>query len=440
MQHPRTRPVAVDDLTRMVRDAHARTMALIAGLAPEQLIGPRLPIVNPMLWEIGHVAWFHEYFVLRGLDGRAPLIDRADSLYDSMKVAHATRWDLDLPGLAATIRYREAVRDALIARLGGGAQGRMASERDSYFTQLTVFHEDMHDEAFTYTRQTLGYPVPAIVDRTARAAADSAGPLPGDVAIPAQAHRLGAEPTDPYYMDNEKWAHDVDVAAFRIARAPVTNAEFRDFVEDRGYARAALWSDDGWRWRQAAGAEHPVYWINDGAGWKVREFDRIVGLRPHAPVAHVNWFEAEAWCRWAGRRLPTEAEWEVAAASTDANPSSAGRRYPWGDDAPTAAHANLDGRNGGTVDVAAFRDGDSAWGCRQMIGNVWEWTSSPFLPYPGFAPDPYADYSQPWFGPDRMVLRGGSWATRGRIVWTRWRNFFPRDRRDIVAGFRSCAV
>ena len=208
-------------------------------------------------------------------------------------------------------------------------------------------------------------------------------------------------------FDNEKWAHPVEVAPFRIARAPVTNAEYVRFVEDEGYGNASFWSEPGWRRRQESGLEHPVYWQRkDGGGWQTRCFDQLVSLPPHQPVNHVSWHEAQAYCRWAGRRLPTEAEWELAAAG---EPTGKGkRRFPWGHDTPNPARANLDGQAMGCLDVAALGDGDSAFGCRQMIGNVWEWTASDFLPFPGFEADPYKDYSEPWFG-SRKVLRGGCW-------------------------------
>ena len=177
-------------------------------------------------------------------------------------------------------------------------------------------------------------------------------------------------------------------------------------------------------------------------GWVERRFDRFEPLRPHRPVIHVSWYEADAWCRWAGRRLPSEAEWEFAAATGPSEASGLSahkRRYPWGDHAASPELANLDGSLLGTADVAAFSTGDSAWGCRQMVGNVWEWTASAFAPFPGFSPDAYEDYSAPWFG-SRKVLRGGAWATRGRMIANTYRNFFTPDRRDVLAGFRTCAL
>jgi iron(II)-dependent oxidoreductase len=224
----------------------------------------------------------------------------------------------------------------------------------------------------------------------------------------------------------------------------VTNADFAAFVEAGGYRTREFWSDDGWAWREQRGAEQPVYWQGKRDGvWTARRYRLVEELTPHAPVAFVSWFEADAWCRWAGRRLPSEAEWEAAAiglpAADGTRLADQRRRWPWGDDRPTERRANLDFAFDGPVDVAALADGDSAFGCRQMIGNIWEWTASDFLPFAGFAADPYKDYSQPWFG-SRKVLRGGGWATSARIARPAYRNFFTPDRNDVFAGFRTCAM
>ena len=200
-------------------------------------------------------------------------------------------------------------------------------------------------------------------------------------------------------------------------------------------------SERGWDWRESVAAEHPVYWKREAAGrWLRRNFDHWVRLEPHRPVLHVNWWEAEAYCRSAGRRLPTETEWEVAASGEpglDQELAEGKRRFPWGPAAPGAPHANLGWRAMGAVDVNALPDGDSAFGCRQMMGNVWEWTASDFTPYPGFEMDPYREYSQPWFGTHK-VLRGGAWPTQPRLLRNTWRNFYMPDRRDVWAGFRTC--
>jgi iron(II)-dependent oxidoreductase len=428
------------DLSEWVRDARQRTCALVADLTDAQMIGPRLPQLNPPLWEIGHVAWFQEKWALRHAAGRPPIRPDADGLYDSAAIPHDARWELPLPGREETLRYLGEVRDRVLEWL----QRPGATPEDVYFVRLSVFHEDMHTEALTYTRQTLGYPAPRMGDR-GRQGGDGAGPLPGDVEIPGGTWWLGATPDEPFVFDNEKWAHPVELAPFAIARAAVTQAEFAAFVEDGGYSRRDCWSPEGWDWRERAGAGHPVYWRRQAAGrWLRRDFDRWAALEPHRPVIHVNWYEADAYCRWAGRRLPTEAEWEAAAA---AEPDGEGRltsqrhkrRFPWGEAPPTPDRGNLDGEAMGCRDVGALAAGDSAFGCRQMVGNAWEWTGDDFRPYPGFVADPYKEYSAPWFGTHK-VLRGGCWATRGRLLRNTWRNFYRPDRRDVWAGFRTCAA
>jgi iron(II)-dependent oxidoreductase len=450
-------------LAEWVRDARERTFELISDLTDEQLWGPSLAIVNPLRWEIGHVAWFQEKWVLRHALGRSPLRGDADALYDSAAIAHDTRWDLPLPSRAETRSYLTEVRDGVLKLL----RDRETSEMERYFILLALFHEDMHTEAFTYTRQTHGWPAPRLFGG-GRPPTTNQGPTTndqrpttnsgrhpalsttalGDARLPGGTFMLGATPEEPFVFDNEKWAHPVEVQPFGISRTATTQAEFAAFVEEGGYQRRSLWSEAGWRWRESAGAEHPVYWRRSD-GWERREFDAWVPLEPNRPVLHVNWYEADAFCRWAGRRLPAEAEWEAAAA-TEPNAAGTGfasrkRRFPWGDDPPTPERANLDWHGGaargslGCVEVDALPAGESAWGCRQMIGNVWEWTASDFLPYPGFEVDPYKEYSEPWFG-DHKVLRGGCWVTRSRLLRNTWRNFYKPDRRDVWAGFRTCAL
>ena len=422
-----------DALLASIPEARQRSLDLVADLSDEQLLGPRLAIVNPLRWEIAHVAWFQEQWVLRHALGEPPMRADGDALYDSSAVAHDTRWDLPLPSRAETLAYMHEVRDRVLDRLRREAP----SPRLLYLALYTVFHEDMHDEAFTYTRQTLGYPAPpGQVDRTGA----PGGPVEGDATVPGGTFLLGAGAGEPFVFDHEKWAHPVEVAPFRIARGAVTQAEFAAFVDGGGYARRELWSEAGWAWRVAAKAEGPAYWRRADGGWQRRDFDRWTALEPHRPVIHVNGYEAEAYCRWAGRRLPTEAEWEAAAALEPDGTGFTGRkrRFPWGDEPPTPARANLDARAQGCLDVGALPAGDSAFGCRQMIGNVWEWTSSDFLPYPGFSADMYTDYSQPWFRTHK-VLRGGCWVTRARLLRNTWRNFYTPDRRDVWAGFRTCA-
>jgi iron(II)-dependent oxidoreductase len=343
-------------------DARARAAAVTADIDGERLLGPKLRIVNPPLWEIGHVAWFQEHWCLRQRPGGGladSILPRADALYDSSAVAHDTRWDLPLPDLAATRAYGEAVLERVRERLAREPEN--ASLR--YFVRLATFHEDMHAEAFLYTRQTLGYAEPGL---------DASAPVLAaeDIEVEGGRFLLGAPPSADFVFDNEKWAHEVEVAPFRIARSPVTNAQFLAFVEDGGVA--------------------PRYWKKEGGRWLERRFDRWRAPEWDAPVRHVSREEAQAYCAWARRRLPTEAEWECAGARLDQ-------------------------------------------------GQVWEWTASDFLPYPGFSADPYKDYSQPWFGTHK-VLRGASFATPARLRRRCFRNFYTPDRADIFAGFRTCAL
>jgi iron(II)-dependent oxidoreductase len=442
--------ISPNALRDAVIDTRQRSLELLRDLDDDQLLGPRLPIVNPLLWEIGHLAWFGEKWVLRHAGKHPPLRGDADSLFDSAAVAHDTRWDLPLPTRAATLNYMSQVQEQILNVVQSGP-----TAEEAYFILLSVFHEDMHGEAFLYTRQTLGYSRPQLEGRGVRGEGREkshsltphpspltpveAGPLPGDVQIPGGTFQLGAGRDEPFVFDNEKWAHPVGLQPFAIARAPVTQAEFAAFVAEEGYRRAELWGPAGWRWRQGGEVLHPMHWRREGNGWLRRDFDRWLQLEPHRPVIHVNWYEAEAYCRWAGRRLPTEAEWEAAAAVSGNDLSAPKRRFPWGGNPPNPDQAQLDGYSLGCCDVADLPASDSHFGCRQMIGNVWEWTASDFLPFPGFVADPYQEYSEPWFGTHK-VLRGGAWMTRSRLMRNTWRNFYQPDRRDVWAGFRTCAL
>lgn len=351
-------------LDRQLREARARTELMTRDLDGDRLLGPRLAIVNPPLWELGHVGWFQERWCLRTARGGAgvdSILAGADALYDSSAVAHDTRWGLPLPTLAATRDYLAAVLERVLERLAR-EPGNAAL---AYYAQLCIFHEDMHAEAFHYTHQTLGYADPA-------PAAPGAASLRGDVELPGGRFERGASPGTGFAFDNEKWAHEVEVAPFRIGRGLVTNAEYLAYVEQ--------------------GGPPPRYWRKAGGEWQQRRFERWSALDAREPVLHVSAHEAEGYCRWAGRRLPTEPEWEFAAVRG-------------------ALHA----------------------------GQAWEWTASPFLPYPGFSPDPYEDYSQPWFGTHR-VLRGASHSTPSRLVRTGFRNFYTPERADMFCGFRTCAA
>ncbi len=356
------------------------------------------------------------------------MIDGADALYDSAKIPHDDRWSLPLPTHSKKLDYLERQLDTKLA-----LHRRLEGERPAeYFFNLALFHEDMHAEACLYTRDTLGYPAPKV--------GGHAVPLGergrGDVRIVGGRYTLGTDPGAVFAFDNELDAHEVDVDAFAIARTAVTNQEYLAFVDSGGYDDERLWTPAGWAWRTRQGAAMPARWRRADAsplGVERCVFDAWVPLQPHEPAAHLSWYEADAYCRWAGRRLPTEAEWEIAAAV------AARRRYPCGDDPPDAERAALDAWVGDVVDVDAFPAGDTPEGVRQMLGNLWEWTATPFAPYPGFEPGPYKEYSQQWFG-THFALRGGAWSTRARLISNRWRNFYRPERVDIFTGLRTCAA
>ena len=417
------------ELAELLRDARARELELFRDLDGDQLLGPQEHFLEPPIWELGHVGWFQELWLLRHLDGSEPIVASGDSMYDAFHVSYRLRWSHDFPSRAGTLAYLEQVLDRCVARLAG----RDPTPEEAYLYQLVAQHEDMHAENLTMIRQTLGYPRPTLAEEAPAPPEVDTAYEARDVAIPGGTYLLGALADEPFVFDNEKWAHGIEVEPFGISSVPVTNAEYLRFVEDGGYLRRRYWGKHGWEWRRRAAAEHPLFWRREADGaWSQRSFDRVLPLDPHHPVVHVRWYEAMAWCRWAGRRLPTEAEWEYAATGHEK------RRFPWGDDAPTSERANLDGIRLGVVDVRSLAAGDSPFGCRQMIGNVWEWTASYLEPYPGFVADVYEEYSQPYFG-KKPVLKGGGWTTRSRLVRNTWRNFFTRHRRNIVAGFRTCA-
>jgi ergothioneine biosynthesis protein EgtB len=401
---PMSRLYEGDRLASALSDARRRTLGIYAHLDLAALEVPCVPIVNPPLWELAHVAWFQELWCLRGGGGEAPsILDRADSLFDSSNVPHDSRWHLDYPPAAALARYMGDTLDATQEALARTPQEKR------YFFHLALLHEDMHGEALLMTLQSLGLPAPAL---EARDPPPSMSEPSRDVRFAGGEFVQGTERGD-FIFDNERQAHAVEVAPFAIAARPVTQGEFAGFIDE-----------------QAMPA--PRYWKRDGSHWLARRFDHWVPIDPGAPMVHVSLHEALAYCRWAGRRLPTESEWEFAARNGGGN-----ERFPWGDE-PVEGAPTLDFRHRGPS--AALDDpAPSVSGLAQMLGGVWEWTASAFAPYPGFSPDPYRDYSAPWFN-THQVLRGGSFATRSRIASNRYRNFYLPDRADVFAGFRTCAL
>jgi iron(II)-dependent oxidoreductase len=356
-------------LAAALADARDRTLAIYGHLDLAELRLPCVPIVNPPLWELAHTAWFQEYWCLRGGNADAPsLLDRADSLFDSSTVAHDSRWHLDYPSVARLLQYMGDTLDATREALE-----KTPAER-RYFFHLALLHEDMHAEALLMTLQSQALAAPPADVCDAMPCAEEAS---RDIHFAGGEFMQGTETgTREFVFDNEQGAHAVSVAPFTMASHPVTQGDFAAFVDD-------------------VSAPAPVYWKRDGTQWLARRFDRWLPIDPHASMVHVSRDEALAYCRWARRRLPTEAEWEFGAVS----------------------------------------DG----GLERVNGSVWQWTSSGFAPYPGFAAGPYKDYSEPWFH-THFVLRGGSFATTRRIATPRYRNFYLPQRRDAFAGFRTCAV
>jgi len=267
------RPELAAQLIEQLQDARRRELELFSDLTDEQLIGPEMRIIEPPLWEIGHVGWFQERWILRKLDGAGPLLAQADRLYDSFNIPNALRWRLEFPSRQATLEYLDAVLDRCIRRLAG----RQPTDHEAYFYRLALFHEDMHGETLTHIRQTLGYAPPSL-SISHGVIPDDPDFEPHDVEVPGGVFCLGATADIPFVFDNEKWAHPVGVAPYRISAAPVTAAEFLRFVEDGGYRDREVWSEAGWEWRLQAAADHPVYWQRDGEHWLRRDFDHITLL------------------------------------------------------------------------------------------------------------------------------------------------------------------
>jgi gamma-glutamyl hercynylcysteine S-oxide synthase len=297
---------------------------------------------------------------------------------------------------------------------------------------MVVQHEHQHVETMLATLQLKAGPVDLWpVEAPPVAAVVS----PAEVLVDGGPFVMGTD-TEPWAYDNERPAHEVHVGSFFIDTAPVTNRAFLEFIDADGYHDACWWSDDGWAWCREARLEHPEFWRRDGASsWSVLRFGRRQALDLAEPVQHVCWYEADAYARWRGRRLPSEAEWEKAA-SWDPE-RNCKRRYPWGNDAPDASRANLGQRHLGPAPVGAYPGGASAYGCAQLLGDVWEWTASDFTAYPGFTSFPYREYSEVFHGPDYKVLRGGSWATDPIATRNTFRNWDYPIRRQIFAGFRT---
>jgi iron(II)-dependent oxidoreductase len=412
--------------------ARRRSLDLLAPLPEAHLVRQHSPLMSPLVWDLAHVGNYEEQWLLRAVGGPAVRPD-CDGIYDAFRHPRRDRPSLALLGPAEARAYIATVRDQVLDLLDRVELDPAQPLLDEAFVYgMVVQHEHQHDETILATLQLMdgeGY-------RPDAHASPSGHPVTqAEVRVDGGVFTMGTS-TEPWAYDNERPAHDVDLPPFFIDAAPVTNRAYAEFVDDAGYHERRWWTDAGWAWRQEAGLEHPEFWQRAGDGaWARTRFGWVEDLAPDQPVQHVCWYEADAFARWTGKRLPTEQEWEKAASW---EPAGHKRRYPWGDDPPDATRANLGQRHFGPAGVGAYPDGISPWGCHQMVGDVWEWTASDFTPHPGFASFPYREYSEVFWGPDYKVLRGGSWATHPSAIRTTFRNWDYPIRRQIFAGFR-CA-
>jgi len=414
----------LDEVVRDLERARARTLQL-TDLDEPTLLAQHDPLMSPLVWDLAHVGQQEELWLLRGGDPTRPgmLHPDVDSLYDAFKHSRAERpWLPLLPPVEART-YDYEVRGRVLDLLD------RAGEENLFTAGMVVQHEEQHDETMYATLQLRQGP-PVLLER--RRLPPGRQVEPARVFVAGGPFTLGVDAsTEPFSLDNERPAHTVDVAPFWIGRVPVSNRQWREFIADGGYGRRDMWSARGWMHRVEAGLERPKFWTAEGTR---RRFGIEEDVPLDEPVQHVCYFEAEAFARWYGARLPTETEWEKACAW---DPVAAARRtWPWGSAAPTADLANLGGLGLRPAPLGAFPESASAYGAEQMIGDVWEWTSSDFAPWPGFTPMIYRDYSQPFFGGDYKVLRGGSWAVAPSTIRPSFRNWDYPIRRQIFTGLR----
>ncbi|GAA1236381.1 ergothioneine biosynthesis protein EgtB [Kitasatospora nipponensis] len=416
--------------------ARDRTGGLTDCLDDNELTTQHSTLMSPLVWDLAHIVNQEELWLLRNVGGRESMYPQIDPLYDAFEHPRSERPSLPLLAPAEARAYGHEVRGRVLDLLDGVRLTGAPLLEAGFAFGLIAQHEQQHDETMLITHQLRA----GAAVLTAPAPPPAPGDvLPAEVVIAAGPFTMGTD-TEPWALDNERPAHQVDLPAFAIDTVPVSNADYLRFVEDGGYEQPSWWSPQGWEHRMAAQLSAPLFWTHEDGQWLRRRFGRTEDLPPQEPVLHVTWYEADAYARWAGRRLPTEAEWEKAARYDPATGRS--RRFPWGDAAPTEQHANLGQRHLQPAPVGSYPEGASPHGVRQLIGDVWEWTASDFTPYPGFRAWPYREYSEVFFpapgeAAPYKVLRGGSFAVAPVACRGTFRNWDYPIRRQIFAGFRT---
>lgn len=425
---------SVDDLLVSLEETDQRMGALIDDLDDEQLAVPYHRGINPPVWELGHSAFFYEYFLLRHLGQSSPRMPGYDDIWDSMEIQHRDRWrDGMVPDRSTTMGYYQQIMDEMRTVMTSNEM----SPYQRYLAEYCIAHQNMHVESLIYGRQTLAYPQPSSMSGGACSAGAHGSMIPPrDVFVAAGDYPIGLPGNEPgegrFCFDNEKPGFVRQLDAFAIASTLVSCGEFLEFVEDGGYQRTELWSFGGCHWLREGCYRKPSFWKKDHGEWYLRRFNVWHKLPLNQPVLHVSFWEAEAYCRWADRRLPTEYEWEAAARGLQ------GHIYPWGD-AMDEDRLDMNGRLMGQLPVDALPKGASPFGCLQMLGTAWEWTTSQYLPYDGFSVDMYPYMSTLQFG-DHKTTRGGSCATSSSLIRNTYRQAYFPGRNDVFTGFRTCAV
>jgi iron(II)-dependent oxidoreductase len=424
-----------DDIAARLTEARARTLQLVQPLTDEDLKKQHDALMSPIVWDLGHIAHFEELWLVRNLEGPVEF-GEMPGMFNPFEHPRRMRGALALPSLPETAGIMEEIRSRVLDRMGRVRfDGDDPLLRNGYVYSMVLQHEYQHNETMLQTLQ-LKQGAPYTAPRAYEFPVGALRVAPGSmVRFPGGTVRLGTDDRSAAY-DNERPSHAVEVEAFSIDVYPVTNADYLAFMAAGGYSKREFWSDAGWAWREDTNAVAPKYWVCDGGDWCVRTMDVATRVIADVPVCHVTYHEADAYARFAGKRLPTEQEWEVAAGWDAANDRMLA--FPWGDEPPTPEHANVDQLSFGAAPIGSYTKNWSPLGCYGMIGDVWEWTSSDFSKYPGYETFPYPEYSELFFGSDYKVLRGGSWATRPGAIRNSFRNWDYPIRRQIFAGFR-CA-